>query len=357
MVTQRQGTLAAVEDMEQKIGSKFKHVWASVGAGKLIPSAYHIKVASRDGEDFWLSSGNWKDSNQANINPAGEDSTRITPLREHNREWHAVIANRKLATMFQKFIEFDFREAERVPVDEGLELVLPDVFIPEAAFLEDVERAAAVHYFDPLVRDREFEIQPLLTPDRDERGHRLFMEHAIEMVKKGTQKIYVENQSFNLLAEENNNDEFVDFFEVLKDKQQAGVDVRIILRDAREFGASNGPQQQKLLERLKDFGFNTDLIKVQRKCHNKGIIVDAKEVMLGSHNLTNQGSLFNRDASLLVRDVEVAAYFEKVFLFDWEILATQEADELVGGMRIAQPGEATPNGFRRVSLSELLGES
>ena len=79
--------------------------------------------------------------------------------------------------------------------------------------------------------------------------------------------------------------------------------------------------------------------------------------MLGSHNITNQGSLFNRDASLLVRDPEVAGYFEKVFLFDWNTLATQETDELVGGMRIAQPGEETPLGFRRVSLAELLGES
>lgn len=357
MVTQRNGTSAAVADMRHRIGGKFKHVWASVGGGKLIPSAYHIKVASRDGQELWLSSGNWKDSNQANIDPAGDNSTQITPLRQHNREWHAVIANQKLATIFQKFIEFDFREAERVPVDEALEAPLPDVFIPEAAFMEEIERAAMVQYFDPLIREREFEIQPLLTPDRDSRGNRLFMRHAIEMIRKGNNKIYVENQSFNLLAEENNNDEFVDFFGVLRDKQQAGVDVRIILRDSREFGASNGPQQQKLLERLKDFGFDTDFIKVQRRCHTKGIIVDGKEVMLGSHNLTNTGSLFNRDASLLVRDAEVAEYFEKLFLFDWNTLATQEADELVGGMRLAPPGEATPLGFRRVSLSELLGES
>jgi phosphatidylserine/phosphatidylglycerophosphate/cardiolipin synthase-like enzyme len=79
--------------------------------------------------------------------------------------------------------------------------------------------------------------------------------------------------------------------------------------------------------------------------------------MLGSHNLTNEGSLFNRDASLLVRDPEVAKYFEQIFLFDWETLATQEADELVGGIRIAQSGEETPAGFRRVSLAELLGDS
>ena len=357
MVTQRQGTREAVDDMKHRLGARFKHVWASVGSGKLIPSAYHIKVASRDGEEVWLSSGNWKDSNQADIDPAGENSHKITPLREHNREWHAVIANRKLATIFQKFIEFDFREAQRVPLEEGLEIVLPDVFIPEAAFMEDIEKAITVDYFDPLIREREFDIQPLLTPDRDSRGNRLFMEHAINMVRKGTRRIYVENQSFNLLAEENNNAEFSEFFEVLRDKQQAGVDVRIIFRDAREFGASNGPQQQKLLERLKDFGIDTDFIKVQKGCHTKGIIVDGKEVMLGSHNLTNQGSLFNRDASLLVRDAEVATYFEKVFLFDWNTLATQDTDELVGGMRLAPAGEGTPIGFRRVSLAELLGES
>jgi hypothetical protein len=356
MVTDRKGTRDAVADMQHRLGAKFDHVFASVGSGKLIPTAYHIKVASRDGEEFWLSSGNWKDSNQADIDPAGENSTSIAPLRQHNREWHAVIANQKLATIFQKFIEFDFREAQRVPVDEGVELMLPDVFVPEAAFMEGLERVS-VNYFDPLTADRVFDIQPLLTPDRDDHGHRLFIETAIDMMRRGTQKIYVENQSFNLLDEENNNDEFVEFFEVLRDKQQAGVDVRIIFRDAREFGASNGPKQQKLIERLKDFGIDTDFIKVQLRCHTKGIIVDGKEVILGSQNITNQGALFNRDASLLVRDAEVAEYFEKVFLFDWDTLATQEADELVGGMRIAQPGEETPLGFRRVSVAELLGES
>lgn len=357
MVTQRQGTRGAVEDMQQRLGTKFRHVWASVGAGKLIPSAYHIKVASRDGEEIWLSSGNWKDSNQANIDPAGTDSHNIAPLRQHNREWHAVIANGKLATIFQKFIEFDFREAERVPVDEGLEMTLPDVFVPEAAFMEDVERATPIDFFDPLVDDRVFDIQPLLTPDRNSQGQRLYLDHAIDMIRRATRRVYVENQSFNLLDEENNVDEFVEFFEALREKQEEGLDVRIIFRDAREFGASNGPKQQKLLERLKEFGIDTDAVKVQRRCHTKGIIIDGKEVMLGSHNLTNQGSLFNRDASLLVRDAEVAKYFEKIFLFDWNNLATQDTDELVGGMRVALPGEATPAGFRKVSLAELLGDS
>ena len=78
--------------------------------------------------------------------------------------------------------------------------------------------------------------------------------------------------------------------------------------------------------------------------------------MLGSQNLTNAGSLFNRDASLLIRSRKVAAFFEKIFLFDWDNLAHNEADERVGGIRLASPGEETPKGFRRVKLSELLSE-
>lgn len=356
MVTQRGGTEVAVTDMQARIGNKFKHVWASVGAGKLIPRAYHIKVAVRDGKEIWLSSGNWKDSNQADIDPAGDNDTRIGPLRQHNREWHAVIANATLAKFFQQYIEFDFAEAQRVPLEEGVALAWPEVFVPEAAFLEEEARVRA-RYFKPLELNRELEIQPLLTPDRNRRGERLLLKHATQMIAQAQRKIYLQNQSFNLLEPDNNNEEFEHFFSVLHDKQQAGLDVRIIFRDAREFSASNGEQQQRLLERIKDFGIDTDFIRVQRRCHTKGIIVDSSEVLLGSHNLTNQGSLFNRDASLLVRDATVAAYFEQIFLFDWDTLATQQTDELIGGIRLAQADEATPMGFRRVSLAELSGEN
>jgi S1-C subfamily serine protease len=347
-----EGTEDAVADMRQRIGKKFRHVFASVGSGKLIPSAYHIKVASRDGEEFWLSSGNWKDSNQADIDPAGENSTKIGPLRKHNREWHAIIANEKLATIFQEYIEFDFDEAERVPFEEGRVVALPDVFVPEAALLES-EAPGAVEYFDPLEIDRVLDVQPLLTPDRNGRHQHLFIRAATKMVADAKEKVYVENQSFSINDE---NDEYEAFFTTLRDKQQAGVDVRIIFRDPRKFPKGE-ETLSKTLEKVKDFGLATDedSLKIQLNCHTKGIVVDGKQVLLGSQNLTAGGSLFNRDASLLVRDEEVAAYFEKVFLFDWHHLAAQNADEVVGGIRLAMPGEATPPGFRRISLAELVG--
>jgi hypothetical protein len=357
MVVERKGTAEAVEKLERKLGRKFDHVWASTGAGKIVPKAYHIKVACRDGKEFWLSSGNWKDSNQADIDPAGDDSTAITPLRQHNREWHAIITNAKLTKCFEDYIKWDFQEAQRVPIDEVPEPVWPDVFVPVEAI---AERRGAGQYFDPLVIDRELDVTPLLTPDRDSRGRRMFMKAATALIDSATRSIDLQNQSFNLL--DDNNSAFEAFFTALKRKQEQGdVEVRIIFRDGREFSQANGVSQQTLLERIKDFGIDTDNIRVQRKCHTKAIIVDADieeraAVLFGSHNLTNAGALFNRDASLLIRDHEVANYFRKIFNFDWEVLATQDVDETIGGIRVAGPDEATPEGFRRVSLREIMND-
>ena len=79
-----------------------------------------------------------------------------------------IIQNEKLAKLFRGYIEWDFQEARRVPADEAPRVALPDVFIPEVAFQVELERRRlAVEYFDPLIIDRELDIMPLLTPDRD----------------------------------------------------------------------------------------------------------------------------------------------------------------------------------------------
>ena len=51
--------------------------WALEGMDKLVtakifPSAYHIKVAVRDSDTFWLSSGNWNDFKPARHQSDGQ---------------------------------------------------------------------------------------------------------------------------------------------------------------------------------------------------------------------------------------------------------------------------------------------
>ena len=366
MVTQKRGvgngdaTESAVKDMQGRLNEKFAHVWASVrGPDRLIQSSYHIKVASRDQTEFWLSSGNWKDSNQPDINPAGDGTTSDKPLREHNREWHAIITNKQLAELFQAYIEFDFEQARLhpLPAEEGPAAPDIDLFVPEVAF--EVPRArSGIRYFKPLRLDNEeLDVQPLLTPDRNVLGQRMFMAAVTAAMQTATKKLYVQNQSFSYSGDDNQ--ETTRMLELLRQKQRDGVDVRIIFRDARDFGRrSDLEDQQALIERLKGFGLKVteNFLRVQAKCHTKGVIIDGEIVILGSQNFTNSGALFNRDASLLIRSPKVASYFQEIFLHDWENLAHNNVNARVGGVRRARPGEPTPPGYRRVSLSEIYSD-
>jgi phosphatidylserine/phosphatidylglycerophosphate/cardiolipin synthase-like enzyme len=91
------------------------------------------------------------------------------------------------------------------------------------------------------------------------------------------------------------------------------LDVRFIFRNI-------GPIRKKL-ESLQAAGFNMNRIRTQSGCHTKGIIIDSDTILVGSHNITNQGVQVNRDASLLIEDAGIAQYFERIFLHDWEKLS------------------------------------
>lgn len=53
------------------------------------------------------------------------------------------------------------------------------------------------------------------------------------------------------------------------------------------------------------------------RTHTKGIIVGSARVLLGIHN-SFDGTVLNRDASLLFDDAEIAKYLEDIFVYDWE---------------------------------------
>ncbi|SMP20351.1 phospholipase D-like domain-containing protein [Flavobacterium hercynium] len=358
MITQKPGTKEAVEELSGKLKDRFKHVWASVGSNKIVPTAYHIKVASRDDKEFWLSSGNWKNSNQADIHPAKDKSTSMTPLLTKNREWHAIIENVKLATMFRQYIDWDFEEAKRLPLEEAV--TVPEMYFFVAQPVIPIEEAKqAAKYFNPLEFKGMLDVQVLLTPDRNERNESIFLSTATELIESAKHTIDIENQSFNMLKE--NESQFERFFSAIVKQQEKGIKVRIIFRDPREFNFKEGSVSlQRLLDRLKDFGFDTDNIKVQRACHTKAIIIDSEDnqnaaVLFGSHNLTTSGTLYNRDASLLVRNQVVSKYYQQIFDYDWENLAKQNAEETTGKIIIAKENETAPAGFDKVSLKEILG--
>lgn len=293
---------------------RFESAFAHVGKNQTFASAYHIKVAVRDGTATWLSSGNWQSSNQPVIDFLDHDADRDL-MRDYNREWHAVIEHSGLAKTFERYLRHDFETAEAE--EEGVPLpepVLPDLLLPIDELLEaapiplEVFRPQRFAFgaADPLT------IQPILTPDN-------YLEIVIELLRqRPASKLYFQNQSLNPVLEPTPG--WAELLRLLAEySRDPSLDVRIIFRD---IGAI-----RKKLESLKLAGFDMTKIRTQVGCHTKGIVIDSETVLLGSHNWTDSGVQANRDASLLIRRPEIAAYFERVFLHDWDRLARRRINE------------------------------
>jgi hypothetical protein len=327
---------------EKELGDdRFHFAWSSVGKNHQFASAYHIKVAVRDGKAFWLSSGNWQSSNQPDHEIAvGENSWDL--LMQFNRDWHIVIENANLAQQFEKFLLYDLKNAQ---ADATTEMpAIEEAYFEVDEAVEERVPAGKPTYFAPLKINRKVKVQPLLTPDN-------YQEHVLALIETAERRLLFQNQSLSVLGpdkkgEDKNDERFAALVDALLAKQKDGVDVRIIMRG--EF-APVGP-----LEQLQKRGFDMSKVRLQNHCHTKGIIVDGARVLIGSHNWTNQGTLVNRDASLIFEDEEIAEYFEEIFWFDWKNLARQSVRGRRARSSARGDGDESVAGTRRVSWQEIV---
>jgi hypothetical protein len=331
-----------IDPLSQQLKSRFEMAWATLTSKArpdgLWASAYHIKVAVRDGSAVWLSSGNWQSSNQPEVHPFADGHARLPPgfQRKYNRDYHAIIANDRLASIYETYIKRDYDLALR-QAGEAAPVAVPDVFVPEEAPEEAVEYAPP-ELFPPLRIDRVVSVQPLLTPDN-------YAEHALKLIRSAKQSVWFQNQYINFRGTGEDFGTFSDLITSLKEKIDEGLDVRIICRDM---------MKEESLDVLVACGFPREVFRFQPACHNKAIIVDGKAVMFGSHNWSNEGVSTNRDASLIFDDEEIAAYLAEIYGYDWNRLA--KAGPARRRPRIAHAGEATPTGMKRVPYSAVFDD-
>jgi len=335
---------AVIEPLETSMKKRFEQTWATLFSKKnpkgLFASAYHIKVAVRDGNAFWLSSGNWQSSNQPNVHPFADHAEELPAgfQRNYNRDYHAVIKNDKLASIYEFYIKRDFElcaaQAANFAAPDDL-APEPDLFVPEAAEAP-VAFAKPPQFFKPLRLNREVSVQPLLTPDN-------YAENALKLIKSAEKSVWFQNQYINFRGTSEDFAEFRLLVGALKEKIDKKLDVRIICRDM---------MKQESLDVLIALGFPKQVFRFQPACHNKTIIIDRKVVMFGSHNWSNEGVKTNRDASLIFDDAEIASYLADVYEYDWSTLAT--AHPTKARPRVAREGEAPPPGFERVPFSAVF---
>jgi hypothetical protein len=334
------------QSLEQELGAKLKFAWAAEGSSPdvtaaIFPNAYHIKVAVRDTQSMWLSSGNWMDSNQPDIDPIHQDSDRKEAAKR-NREWHVIIEHKGLASLYEKYLQNDFAQASGVQagVGFGVTAAAPqaDLFVeePQEAFAVDLAKPPR-EFFSPLVlHDAKIRIQPILSPDN-------YASKILQLIQSATKSFYMQTQYIHV--QETSPSGFLALIRALQERMHHGVDVRLIVHERESQG--------DWIEKLRGMKFDTSVIRVQPGIHNKGMVVDSKIAVVGSQNWSADGVLRNRDASLILFNEQIARYFERIFLHDWTRLArpyTHKPAKILA----AAPGQAAPPGFRRMSMAEFM---
>ena len=319
--------------LKELLKTRLDFTWAGVKrdgktTSSIFPSAYHIKLAVIDSVKFWVSSGNWQSSNQPDIEPRSGVGSSDT-LRNYNREWHLIVEHPGLARTYEQFIDWDIAQAKPLQVHPQA-ISLPALIAPTWPVTHLMGKRPP-QYFAPKTlqfdRHHPLNVMPLLTPDN-------YAEHVLRVIQGAKVKIYFQNQYINIGKQRD--DKFEALLEALVLKKSAGLDVRIILRDL--------PNSRKMLEDMQNYGFDMSCVKLQPNSHTKGIIVDSEILVLGSHNWSNDGTLYNRDASLMFFDSDMARYYEAIFLHDWDHLArTRTAFEsIMPWVQNPEIGESAP---------------
>jgi phosphatidylserine/phosphatidylglycerophosphate/cardiolipin synthase-like enzyme len=304
-------TLKALKD---GLGESLTAAWAPVRSNKAIekwifPTAYHIKVAVRDGSSVWLSSGNWNNSNQPDMDPINDpQSTDQATAKKSDRDWHVVIDDPDIAAQYEEFLKHD-NEVARTLGPEGAGLFA--IESPEEMPPFELEaKAIQFEFRAPLVLANEnASITPLLTPDRG-----VYQPAMLELIQSAKSTLYIQLQYIHPSNKEGDSD-FTALIDAVAERINGGVDVRII---CSQFQVSNG-----WLDRLQTAGIDLSRVKIQNGVHNKGFVIDSKRVALGSQNWSADGVLRNRDASVIIDNPQAAAYFEQIFLHDWDRIARQ----------------------------------
>jgi phosphatidylserine/phosphatidylglycerophosphate/cardiolipin synthase-like enzyme len=347
--------VAVFERWRKKFKNRFKRVVAPEGRAGLISDAYHIKVTVREDDTFWLSSGNWKKgSSQPVITEDQRDNAADEDL-PGNREWHVIIKNETLASRFRNHILQDFKRSRdlgggELPKSKEAADIFIDVPIEEAVALE---RPPTSHLLKPRQFERTVRVKPLLTPDRE---GAVYSEAVLELIRSARKSLLFQIPYIGMPSNPRMDRGYIDeLIKALTQKLKILDDARVILRSGgSKFSA---PTHTAWFLKSKGVDINGRLRQIGDH-HTKGMIVDGKRVLIGSHNWSKPGVSLNRDASLIFDDADIAAYFGEAFEIDWKRSSPITPRRFMKKEAVVQEavGAAPPPGFRRMRLSELLKE-
>ncbi|WP_460573124.1 phospholipase D-like domain-containing protein [Humibacter soli] len=306
-----------VADLDTALGSEFDQVWALErsdphAAAWIFPSAYHIKTAVRDSNAVWLSSGNWNNSNQPDIDPV-HNPADAAEARIRDRDWHVVIHDVALAKVFESHLLNDHAVAAQHQVAAAAAEEQEPASAEAMQLLQPLAQTPPFTQFtDSTTLREEMTITPVLTPDAG-----VYVDAVRALIESAQTSLHMQFQYIEPPSKPSSaTAPFSALIDAVIARQKAGVDVKVIMSQYETSG---------YLEQLQQLGMDVvNGAKLQNNVHNKGIVVDGTRTLVSSQNWSGAGTLQNRDAGVIIDSARVAAYFDAIFQHDWDNLARQK---------------------------------
>jgi len=241
----------------------------------------HAKFIIIDGKTTIVKSANWAKS-----------SIPPSPTRG-NREWGVVINDQEVTDYFGTVFTNDW--------------IISTEYIPDPGHFDElstnIQKSNYPHPFNASTFVEEMVITPVLSPDTD-------VEAILNLIASANHTLHVQQMYIKMEW-----DGAADLFlEALIAATQREVTVKIIL-DGKSSGMNETAQY--LIAGGAQVAFSNDTYFIWQ--HNKGVIMDGETVLISSINWSFESTHENREAGVIIQNVNVATYFEEIFAWDWAV--------------------------------------
>jgi len=258
-----------------------------------------------------------------------------------NREWLLRVDDSGLARWFKGLFETDWE----IPEMESPEGMVRGPFSPTGPLMvPGLPDNAPEQIFDQEKFDltNPAQVRPIISPDN-------YFDLAKSLILNAAESIYIQQQYIMAGGPKTRS-----LLEALESRKHE-LDIRIIASPV--FGKKLKKDTWDLTcDSLDSFGLKENLrahnLKYYTHCHNKGIIVDRKSVIVSSTSWSENSIAYSREVGVLVHSTDIAGYFARVFDFDWEI-SWDPAAVPENLMNLISDALFTPDGFDVIHPADL----
>lgn len=302
--------------------------------GRNVFSVCHQNFAVVDQEKLLIGCANWTESAFPKIETPGK-------FLKGNREWLLRVDDSSLAGLFKGLFDTDWEIPE---VGSQEDLIEEPLDLTGPLMVPGLPDNAPEQIFDQEKFDLTLpaQVRPIISPDN-------YFDLAKSLILNAAESIYLQQQY--ILAGGPKTKSLLEALESRKSE----VEIRIIASPV--FGKKLKKDNWELTcDSLEAFGLKENLrahnLKYYTNCHNKGIIVDRKSVIISSTSWSEYSIAHSREAGVLVHSAEITEYFAKVFDFDWEI-SWDPAAVTENLMNLISDALFTPDGFEVIHPADL----